>query len=70
MEYSPIYLSSQSLIPLFKSGSNENVNNYRPIFLHSSLSKVLEILIKFRLAKFFDRRNIFYAHQYGFRKKA
>ena len=65
----PNIFKTAKVIPLFKSGSNENVNNYRPISLLPSLSKVLEKLIKFRFVKFFDRHNIFYAHQYGFRKK-
>ena len=65
----PNIFKTAKVIPLFKSGSKENVNNYRPISLLRSLSKVLEKLIKFRFVKFFDRHNIFYAHQYGFRKK-
>ena len=44
------------------------MNNYCPISLLPSLSKVLQKLIKFRFVKFFDCHSIFYVHQYGFRK--
>ena len=50
---------------LFKSSFKENVNDYCPISLLPSQSKVLEKLIKFRFVKFFDRLSIFYAHQQG-----
>ena len=53
----PNIFKTVKVIPLFKSGSKENVNNYRPISLLPSLSKVLEKLIKFRFVKFFDRHN-------------
>ena len=64
----PNIFKTAKVIPLFKSGSKENVNNYRPISLLPSLYKVLEKLIKFRFVKFFDRLNIFYAHLYGLEK--
>ena len=47
----PDIFKTAKIIPLFKSGSKENVNNYRPISQLPSLPKVLEKLIKFRLVK-------------------
>ena len=48
----PSSLKIAKVIPLFKSGSIHEAQNYRPISLLSSLSKVLEKLIKERLVKF------------------
>ena len=42
----PNIFKTAKVIPLFKFCSKENVNNYRPISLLPSLSKVLEKLIK------------------------
>ena len=44
-------------------------NNYRPISLFPSLSKILEKLIKICLLKFFDKHQVLYENQYGFREK-
>ena len=57
------------VILIFKSGPRNSVNNYRPISILPSLSKVLEKLIKTRLANFFHEHDIFYDHQFGFREK-
>ena len=43
---------------------SETFKNF--IILNKAL---LFLIIKFRFVKFFDRHNIFYAHQYGLRKK-
>ena len=48
------------VIPILKSGSKHQVNNYRPISLLPSLSKILEKLIKIRLVRFFKKQNMFY----------
>ena len=45
------------------------VSNYRPISLLTTLSKILEKLIKGRLVKFFDKHNILYEYQHDFREK-
>ena len=55
--------------PTFKSGNKQIVNNYRPISLLPTLSKILEKLIKIRLIKFFDKYQVLYEFQYGFREK-
>lgn len=54
--------------PLHKSGSKNDVNNYRPISLISNLSKVFEKVIKVRLTAFLERYNIISDKQYGFRE--
>ena len=65
----PHYFETAKVIPVFKSGNKILVSNYRPISLFTILSKVLEKLIKGRLVKFFDKHNIWYEYQYGFREK-
>ena len=64
----PTSLKIAKVIPLFKSGTKHEAQNYRPISLLSSLSKVLEKLIKERLVKFLHKHNIIFEHQYGFRE--
>ena len=45
------------------------MNNYRPISLLPSLSKVLEEIVHHRLYKFLDMQDILYSNQFGFRPK-
>ena len=66
--YFPQMFKTAKVIPVFKSGNKQLVNNYRPISLLPSLSKVLEKLVKTRFPKFFGKQHILYNHQYGFRK--
>ena len=57
------------VIPIYKSENKDLVNNYPPISLLSSLSKVLEKLIKTRFVNLFEKHDVFCDYQYGFRKK-
>lgn len=52
--------------PLYKSGDKLDVNNYRPISLLSSLSKVFEKILKKRITDFISRYRIISEKQYGF----
>ena len=64
----PNYFKNAKVIPILKSGNKNLVSNYRPIYLLTTLSKVLEKLIK-GLVKFFGKHKIWYEYQYGFREK-
>jgi len=55
-------------VPVFKSGNANSCDNYRPIALLSSLSKILEKLVSVKLVNHLDFNNILYEHQYGFQK--
>ena len=55
------------IIPVFKSGSKDDINNYRPISLLSTFSKIHEKLIFTRLTNFLEVNQILYPRQYGFR---
>ena len=65
----PNVMKIAKVIPLFKKGDKQDVNNYRPISLLSSLSKVLEKLIHKRTVAFLKVHNIFCDSQFGFREK-
>ena len=56
------------VVPIFKSGDQHLLSNYRPVSLLPSFSKILERVIYNKVVAFFNRNNLFYPHQYGFRK--
>ena len=64
----PCTFKTAKVVPIFKTGNKNSVNNYRPISFLPSLSRVLEKLIKIRFVKFFDKYDILYDYQYGFRE--
>ena len=60
---------SQIIIPLLKPGkSSSDPNSYRPIALSSTVSKIVERLLKNRLEWIVESRNILAPSQFGFRK--
>ena len=65
----PDCLKIAKVIPLFKTGSKTDVDNYRSIFLLPVSSKVLEKIMYNRLIKFLDKSDIPYKKQFGFRSK-
>ena len=64
----PDKMKIAKIIPLFKSGSKNEFNNYRPISLLPQLSKILEKLFNNRLNKFVTNSKILNSCQYGFRE--
>ena len=64
----PSKLKSSRTIPLHKAGSKELCDNYRPISLLSSLSKILEKIVSVKLVNHLDLNKLLYEHQYGFQK--
>lgn len=64
----PTTLKTSKVIPLHKNGNKKSIENYRPISLLSTISKILEKLMKSRLVNFLETQNIFSTSQYGFRK--
>lgn len=64
----PKCLKTARVKPLFKKGDRFDMNNYRPISLLSSLSKIFEKLILHQLTEYFETNNLLYKSQYGFRK--
>ena len=65
----PDSLKLGSVTPIFKKGSQININNYRPISLLSIFSHIFEKLVFNRLTSFLNINNILYNKQFGFRSK-
>ncbi len=64
----PARLKTSRTIPVFKAGRADLCDNYRPIALLSSLSKVLEKMVSVQLINHLDRNKLLYKHQYGFQR--
>ena len=65
----PGNLKTAKIVPIFKSGDNTALNNYRPISILPAISNVLEKLVCNRLVGFLEENDTLYKHQYGFRSK-
>ena len=63
----PNILKIAKVIPIYKSGDKQLINNYRPISLLSPFSKIYEKLLFNRFYKFLDKKSILIPTQYGFR---
>lgn len=64
----PSIFKQAVVCPVFKSGDKSNPSNYRPISLLSTLSKVLEKLVKKRVMRYLESNNLLNKNQYGFRE--
>src|SRR5678816_1101649 len=64
----PDLMKIVKVIPIFKSGSSQDMTNYRPISTLTSFSKILEKIVHKRLYDFLDVNQILYANQFGFRR--
>jgi len=65
----PSKLKTSRTVPIFKSGNKETCDNYRPISLLSSISKILEKIVSVQLVNHLELNNLLYEHQYGFQPK-
>ena len=57
------------MIPVHKSETRSNINNYWPISLLLVVSKILDKLVYNRIYSFLTKHNFFFESQFGFRKK-
>ena len=57
------------VIPLFKSGKSDNMDNYRPVSILPVVSKILERAVHTQLYKFMVDNNLLSPYQSGFRKR-
>ena len=64
----PRELKIAKVIPICKSGSTMELNNYRPISVLNIFSNVFERPMYDRLTQFLDKYNILYHYQFGFRQ--
>jgi hypothetical protein len=65
----PTQLKIAKIIPVFKSGDRSIMDNYRPISLLNTFSKILEKVVHNRLTSFLNFNNLLSKSQYGFRKE-
>ena len=65
----PNKLKQARVIPIFKSGDHLDCDNYRPISLLSSISKILEKIVSEKLIYHLIENDLLYQHQYGFLPK-
>lgn len=63
----PNELKTAKVIPIFKSGDDQLIKNYRPISVLPSFSKIFERVIYKRLYNFINRNDLLYRYQFGFR---
>ncbi len=63
----PNMLKNAVVTPVFKGGSHNDANNYRPISILTIFSKMLEKLFYNRLSSFVNKHNILNSNQFGFR---
>ena len=64
----PSQLKIAKIIPIFKSGDPLSVDNYHPISLLSSFSKILEKIMCNHLTEHLELNNLICTEQFGFRK--
>jgi len=64
----PDTLKIAKVLPFYKKGNDKLFENYRPVSILPSLSKVFEKVIYAQLYDYFSRNRIFFPSQYGFRK--
>ena len=65
----PDIMKIADIVPLHKNGNIHIVDNYRPISLLMTISKILEKLVYNRVYAFLNKTNQIYDSQYGFRSK-
>ena len=65
----PTAWKAAKIIPIHKSGSYSNLDNYRPISILPVLSKVIEKVIHRQLLTFLEESKLLSKFQFGFRPK-
>ena len=57
-----------NVTPIFKKGDKKKPGNYRPVSLTSTLSKLMETIIRDEIINYLNTNSLFVDNQYGFRK--
>ena len=63
----PNKLKIARVLPIFKKNENFKFENYRPISILPSVSKVFEKIMHTQISEYFMKSKLFYQSQYGFR---
>jgi hypothetical protein len=64
----PKNLKTSRIVPIFKAGDPYICDNYRPISILSSISKILVKIVCVQLVNHLDRNNLLYLNQFGFQR--
>jgi hypothetical protein len=64
----PQKMKIAKVTPIFKQGARDQYNNYRPVSVLPTFSKILERIMYDRVFLFIQKNNILAQNQYGFRK--
>lgn len=62
----PLKLKTAIVIPLFKAGARNNIENYRPISILPCIAQLLEKHLCLVMTRFLDKHRIMSPSQYGF----
>lgn len=65
----PKQLKLADVLPIYKSGSRDRVDNYRPISILPTLSKIMEKVLNKRLCTYLENNKLLSSSQFGFRSK-
>ena len=65
----PSVLKTAKVVLVFKKDSKLDYSSYHPISLLSNIEKILEKRIYKRLYTFFNKNNVIYNLQFGFRQQ-
>ena len=57
------------IVPVYKSGQEDKIENYRPISLLPGFSKILEKIVATQIEHYLISNNLLYVKQYGFKPK-
>lgn len=63
----PFEFKLAEIIPIHKSGDRDCVNNYRPISILPTTSKIIEKLLNKRLVNYLESKSLLSSSQFGFR---
>jgi len=64
----PDLLKIAKVTPIYKKGDKHLFENYRPVSVLSSVSKVFEKVLYVQIFDYFSKNKLFYSSQYGFRQ--
>jgi len=64
----PNRLKIAKVLPVYKKGDKNSIENYRPISILSAISKVIEKAICQQINQHFKVNKLYYNSQYGFRE--
>ena len=64
----PADWKNAKIIPIYKSGTHSNLDNYRPISILPVLSKIIEKIVHRQLMSFLDKNSLLSEFQFGFRR--